>query len=478
MRFKSFHRLLIFALGCVLLVSCGALCAAATDGISRVSCCVYGSDGRGFSWFTKEKSGSDVQLLKTAAFDGSFENAAAYSGKAFFYRGRFSHHVAVTGLEPGESYTYRVGDARSGNWSEACSFVTDDRDDAVAFAVIADVQAGNKEDFDHAAQTMAAALETLPRAEFAVNLGDYVNDNTNDEWDWYFESFAFANNHLTHVPVAGNHDGNITNKLNTFCFPSMFCLDTKANRSLEGVYYSFDWGNIHFAVLNTNDMYPMSQAQKNWFINDMSNTGAHWKIVLMHRSPYSAGKNINKPLEIAMRNDLLPLMDKLQIDLVLSGHDHMYLRTAPVRGDKKTDITFTEADFRGETLSFAKDPAGTVYALPSTAGTKRYVVNENAMPPILDCADTAFSTRELGGCFATVQTEGDKLVYKAYCVNDETQVVSEVDRYAILKTAATKTAPTKLDASLLSSIAAYPFNLIKALLQMLVSYCRLLAAVI
>ena len=114
------------------------------------------------------------------------------------------------------------------------------------------------------------------------------------------------------MPVAGNHDGNITNKLNTFSFPSMFCLDTSANRSLEGVSYSFDWGNMHFAVLTTNDMYPMSQAQRNWFVNDLSSTDKQWKVVLMHRSLYSAGKNINKPDTVELRSDLLPLMDELR----------------------------------------------------------------------------------------------------------------------------------------------------------------------
>ena len=472
-----FRRFLSFLL-CFLLAFGSAAVYAAAEDVSRVSCCVCGNDGRGFSWFTGEKSGSDVELLKTEAFNGSFAGAACFSGKATRYRGRFSHHVFVTGLEKGTGYTYRVGDSKTGVWSAPCTFVTDNGDDKVSFLAIADVQAGSRANFERAAKVLAAGLETLPETEFCVNLGDYVNDNTNEEWDWYFDTFSFANGRLTHVPVAGNHDGNITNKLNTFCFPSMFCLDTSANRSLEGVYYSFDWGNIHFAVLNTNDMYPMSQAQRNWFVNDMTAADAQWKVVLMHRSLYSAGKNINKPDTVVMRNDLLPLMDKLEIDLVLSGHDHMYLRTAPLRGEKKAETSTVEDAFRGETLPFLKDPAGTVYALPSTAGTKRYAVNENALPPILDVADKVFSTRDLGGCFAAVETEGNKLVYKSYCVNDETQAVTEVDRFAILKTTLPAADPVGRDATLFSTVVCWPFNLVKAVVQLLFSYAKLLSRVI
>ena len=320
-------------------------------------------------------------------------------------------------------------------------------------------------------------METLPDAEFCVNLGDYVNDNTNDEWDWYFGSFAFANNALTGVPVAGNHDGNITNKLNTCCFENTFCLDQSENRSIEGVYYSFDYGNAHFTVLNTNDMYPMSQAQRNWLVNDVTNSDAMWKILLMHRSLYSAGKNINKPDTVAMRNELLPIIDTLDIDLVLSGHDHMYMRTKQVMGDKAVeDVRYATEDFGGEPTVFAVDPAGTCYILPSTAGSKRYVVNENAMPPIRDLAAVECSTRELGGCFSTLRIEEGRLVFKAYTVSDDTNEVTLLDSYAIKKTAAGQSEGANRDQSFFSTLLAGPFNFMKAIVQMLVSYGRLLAS--
>ena len=167
-----------------------------------------------------------------------------------------------------------------------------------------------------------------------------------------------------------------------------------------------------------------------------------------------------------------------EIDLILSGHDHMYLRTKPVRGEKAMETQTVQDSFKGETLTFLKDPAGTVYALPSTAGTKRYAVNERAMPPILDVAKTAFSTSDLGGCFATVETDGNKLVYKAYCVDDETREVTEVDRFALLKTEERVSTPTKYDTTLVSSIVSYPFNLLTALVKMLFSYVKLLGSVV
>jgi hypothetical protein len=114
---------------------------------------------------------------------------------------------------------------------------------------------------------------------------------------------------------------------------------------------------------------------------------------MMHRSLYSAGKNINKPDTVIMRNMLLPIIDELGIDMVYAGHDHMYLRTTQVYGDAAVEnVEYIEEIVDGDTVKFAVNPEGTVHVLPSTAGTKRYVLNEDAMSPILDVADKAFST--------------------------------------------------------------------------------------
>ena len=262
------------------------------------------------------------------------------------------------------------------------------------------------------------------------HIGDFVNDCTNEEWDSYFRNFEFMNMNTTLVPVAGNHEGN----LQWFKFNNMFNIGEAENSSvITGCYYSFDWGDAHFAVLNSNDMYPMSASQLNWLKNDMNSSDAQWKIVLMHRALYSAGKNINKPDTIIMRNLLLPVIDELGIDVVFAGHDHMYMRTEPVKGEKaQTAQTVTEV-WNGESTTFALNPDGTTHILPSTAGTKRYRVNEDAIPPIHENSALARDTKD-GGVFATVSLDSGHFVYKAYMVDDETGEKTLIDSYAIKKT--------------------------------------------
>lgn len=418
----------------LMLVFCMAfpLVASAAMGneVTRVSVTINGdaATARGFCWYTDEKSGTDLQV---APVDADLTKAEIISGISYPSMEKYVHKAEAENLTPDTKYQYRVGDSEAGVWSEIGYFTTASKtDDKANFIVIADVQASNEENFRKASVVMQKAVETMPNYEFAVNLGDFVNDCTNEEWDSYFRNFAFSNMNTTLVPVAGNHEGN----LQWFKFNNMFNIgEAEGSQVITGCYYSFDWGDAHFAVLNSNDMYPMSASQINWLKNDMNASDAQWKIVLTHRALYSAGKNINKPDTIIMRNLLLPVIDELGIDVVFAGHDHMYFRTETVKGEKVQETqTITEV-WNGESTTFALNPDGTTHILPSTAGTKRYSVNEDAIPPILESAALARDTKE-GGVFATVSLDSEHFVYKAYMVNDETQEKTLIDSYAIKKT--------------------------------------------
>lgn len=480
---KLSKRILSVLLCACMIFGCSAMVSSAedaTDAVTRVSCSFNGDSqtSRGFCWYTENYTGCDVQIVKTADFKGNFNNAETYSnGNVYEFRDLYCHKVAVSGLEAGTEYTYRVGDKSKNLWSENGTFRTDDGDSKFSFLTIADVQASSDENFAHAAQTIAGGLKTLPESEFMVNLGDFVNDDTNDEWNWYFKNFAFANMNTTIAPVAGNHDGNITNKLNINVFNSMFNLDnpnTESNTNwVNGVYYSFDYGNAHFAVLNTNDMYPMTQSQRNWLVNDMSQTDADWKIVLMHRASYAEGKNINKPDTIVMREVLLPLFDELDIDMVYAGHDHVYYRSYQVKGDAVVDnVQYVDEMFNGEMTTFAVNPEGTVHILPSTAGTKRYHFYD-AIQPVQDCCAFHLSTKGMGGCFTTTEIDGGKLVMKAYLVDDETQEISLIDQYAIKKDIGQNKVDEdyqELPTDNVSNISAYIKNFVDAGIIMFVKY--------
>lgn len=477
----TFKKSLAAMLAIIMLFSCFVVSSSAeeTTGYEplRITCTMHGDSQtqRGFAWFTSRVCDSSIQVVNAKEYRFTkWNNAETFEGSLSQWEGYYCHKVVLTDLEPGVEYRYRVGSADNNVWSGMGKFVTDDGDDNFSFIAIADVQASSLDNFQQAAKVMDAAMEYTPDAEFVVNLGDFVNDCTNDEWNWYGEAFEEANTSLTLVPVAGNHEGNITNKLNVGWFDTTFNLlpgEGDVN-GINGTYYSYDYGDVHFTVLNSNDMYPMTESQRNWVYNDITSSDAQWKVLLLHRAVYSAGKNINKPDTLAMRDTIIDIVDATGVDMVLSGHDHMYFRTLQVKDDKVCeDTVYVTERHNGVDTTFAVNPDGAVYILPSTAGTKRYGVNEDAIQSVKDAADKSFSTRDWGGCFANVEVDGDKLVYRAYVVDDETLEVELVDEYGIKKTVKeADVEDTDLPTGFIDSLDGMVANTFTEILRLIVTY--------
>ncbi|MBS7359158.1 MAG: metallophosphoesterase family protein [Oscillospiraceae bacterium] len=511
---KTVKKSLALILAALMLVSCMGFSATAAEStgyeVTRINCTVYGDTKtqRGFNWYTDKNCGTTIEYLPASEYNASsanpFSNAYTKDGSSSEWDGKYCHKVILTGLEPGTKYYYRVGDAKTNSWSDVVgTFVTDNGDGKFSFIAIADVQASSYEKFEQAAKVMEAAMAKTPKAELVVNMGDFVNDCTSEEWTWFGDAFKAYNTNLTMAPVAGNHDGNITNKLNVGWFEKQFVLEKGAGdtNGINGTYYSFDYGNVHFCVLNTNDMYTMTEAQRNWAINDLNNTDAHWKVLLTHRAAYSHGKNINKPDTIALRETLIEIVDATGVDLVLSGHDHTYSRTYQLVGDavvknvKYKDVEVNETKASDDVVcQSVTNPDGAVYIVPSTAGTKRYGLNDTPIDPINECTNVKYSTKSqkvtdevdgqevttetneyAGGCFANITVNGNKLVYKAYVVNDDTNETKLLDYYEIKKTVADeKTESEELKTDIIATIDGTIYNTFTELVKTLVTYLTVL----
>ena len=438
---KSCKRLLACLLCVSLLLGCGlfgaaedpAAPAAGETAPFRLSCTVNGDPAtqRGFCWYTRAETASVLELTLA---DGTPVDAAVDYADVTEWNGNYMHKALATGLQPGTTYIYRLGDGTT--FTEPGVFVTDDRDDRVEFLAVADIQASSLENFQRGAAAVDAAFRTLPGAEFMLNLGDFTNDSTNEEWDYYAQAMDALSVKMTLAPIAGNHDG-----LGVWhWFENLFCLDTSRSvQNLNGVNYSFDYGNVHIAVVNTNDLLSVSLAQLRWLRNDLNGTDKDWKIICMHKSPYTLGKDGKWPDAMYLQRALTKVADDCGVDLVLSGHDHQYLRTKPLKGNKL-------------------DPDGTTYVLCGTAGTKRYevrpfladhfmktefidalTVQRDGWANYWDGEDWEQSDpNNIGGCFNTFSVEGGTLTLKSYILRDEpaedgSDVITNIDTLTLTK---------------------------------------------
>jgi 3',5'-cyclic AMP phosphodiesterase CpdA len=98
-------------------------------------------------------------------------------------------------------------------------------------------------------------------------------------------------------------------------------------------YYSFDWGNTHFVAIDSElyhgDRGSEPEEQKTFLVQDLVASRKRWKVAFLHRSPYGSSRHGG---DGRIREELEPIFVKYGVDLVFSGHDHVYERTVPIRG--------------------------------------------------------------------------------------------------------------------------------------------------
>ena len=89
-------------------------------------------------------------------------------------------------------------------------------------------------------------------------------------------------------------------------------------------YYAFSKKNVKFFALDSDYMDPK---QLQWVDNELKGARDDWKIVYFHHPLYSSGGRHGS--EVDLRVTLEPLFVKYGVNVVYSGHDHIYERIKP-----------------------------------------------------------------------------------------------------------------------------------------------------
>ncbi len=348
------------------------------------------------SWFSKSTVGGDIEIYK-ADSEPEFKGVAtegvtvesetvtrSYPGIDIGIIGFFQyeypmnrHVVELKDLEKGATYYYRVGDAERGWWSETGSIRVADGSDNVTFLHMTDPQSQNERQYNRAwAKVLESAFANYPDADFIINSGDHVDHGDNQkQWAWMFNTGSDYLMNTYMMPTSGNHEGMGTNAIDNF-----FVLPNAPEQDkTSGVYYSFDYNNVHIAVLNTNDLAAdesLSAAQVEWLKKDMKASDAEWKFVVLHKALYSQGSHYADDDVCAMREQLGSLMPELDVDIVFQGHDHVYMRTGSLDSNSLVPYDKVYLNYGGNVYRTQVQPEGTSYVISGTAGVKTYIQND------------------------------------------------------------------------------------------------------
>ncbi len=348
-----------------------------------------------------------------------------------YERDYVKHTIKLSGLEPGKKYSYRVGDAEKGWWSDAGVIRTaEGGDEGFTFLYVTDPQAQRPEHYERFAEVIETANKTYPDARFAVSAGDQVDMGGNvKHWNYLLNSTELLLS-LPLMPTTGNHEKGGAVITENFVIPGV-----PAQNLDSGVYYSYDYNDVHFTVLNTNDDEgdKLGEEQIKWLKNDIKSSDAKWKVVVFHKAIYSNGSHYDDGDVEGMRAQLSTLLPYLGVDLVLQGHDHVYLRTDVINSNAIIPAKEETISFDGLDYSLKYNPKGSIYSICGTSGVKVYQTKDvEATDKLFPRAEKLNAENTENSMFSAITVEGDRLYYNAYEVEDGKAI--RIDNFAIEKT--------------------------------------------
>lgn len=226
-----------------------------------------------------------------------------------------SNKVRLTGLQPGTTYYYQVGDGKV--WSETESFTISNGKET-NFFILGDIQSS---DTSNLASSLEALKESETSYDFAVQTGDAIDNVTNYDGNW--RPFLTTVNSKTlggvdMIHVMGNHEyyGDANGEISG----ALYDLPESAQNS----WYKMEYGKVCVVVVNNGTKLAAALAD----IAEQLTTDCIWKVLVAHEPIYGTES-------VSATPEILASIEKAGFDFVFGGDDHAYARTYPMIGGVK-----------------------------------------------------------------------------------------------------------------------------------------------
>lgn len=265
----------------------------------------------------------------------------ASSTKSNFARKRFVCNALLTGLDARTAYIYKIV---SGNFESAVnSFTTSGLTNTWNFAAFTDFQYRNNtithkliKNMKEIGSNPALMLCSGDLTDVADNEFEYTHIFDNEE----FSNFVFASSPGDHE-YWGEEDAGHPQWDFPYTFVKLFHFPDNGSETSKGTTYYFIYNNVLFVSLDMNNSDTSTgtriQHQVSWFKSTMNALKDKYQyvVVFMHKSIFGSAKE-DSSVSKNLRPLWYPIFQEYNVDLVLSGHDHMYSRTYQLNGNKKS----------------------------------------------------------------------------------------------------------------------------------------------
>lgn len=376
------------------------------------------------TWYANTNTSGTVQLAKAGAmingeFPSQFTTVEATNNQAND-KGFYYNQATLANLEENTKYVYRV--VNGDQVSKIYDFTTKDFDGSYNFIFASDPQIGASgsasKDTEGWDKTLSDSINKF-NPNFILSAGDQVNTASDEnQYSGYLD-----HEELTSVPQAttiGNHDSSSNAYTQHFNLPN----ETAKGETAAGTDYWYVYNNTLFMNINTNNT---STAEHKAFMKEAikENQDVRWKVVVFHHSVYSVASHSVESSILKRREELTPVFDDLGIDVVLMGHDHVYVRSNMMKGMKVSQET--------KDLTSVTDPEGILYLTANSAsGSKYYDIKTNISTDFVAKMDQS-KQRSI----SNIEVSENSFKVTTYLYNSNDNQWSTLDEFTINKSVET-----------------------------------------
>lgn len=292
-------------------------------------------------WYTTRPADLTVEFI----VDGATRSVVSPAGGD-------RHEVHLSGLPPAAEVPYVIlaGDREL---HRATLRTNRRREQAFRFVVLGDSGANTPGQYVLAGHIADAA------PDFVLHTGDliYPRGQRSGYASRFFVPYARLIESVSFWPSLGNHDVSKPD----FGAPYREVFTLPENGPTGGTpenNYWFDYGAARVVVVDSNVSAADLAAQvAPWLASALDAPSADgsaplWRFVVFHHPPYTHGAHAPSQ---SVRTALVPVFESQQVDMVFSGHDHMYERTHPMMGE-----------------AVVEPGAGVVYIVSGAGGARLY----------------------------------------------------------------------------------------------------------
>ena len=257
------------------------------------------------------------------------------------------HALTLTRLSAGTEYHYRVlsGGVVLAAGLRFRTFPEPGAAEEFRVVVVGDTGTGNQ------AQLDVAAGIRLSAPDVGIHTGDFIYPRGGSDLEMdrkYFGIYAETLSRSVIYPTVGNHD---LDDGGTVFFGSFHLPDGSPGGER---YYSFEYGDALFLILDSNQGMGVETAQYRWIEEQLAGSRKLWKVASLHHPLYAAWLAVE-----ANRRALDPLFARYGVDLVFQAHAHFYERFYPMRNARAV-ATGEDPDYQ--------DPDAPIYVVSGGGG--------------------------------------------------------------------------------------------------------------